>query len=108
MGRDNFAAQAMAISLRGVQELIPQEDWLQKLAKSEATGVALDFSAEMLRQLHARYMDHVRVARRSFGSKHEARQRLDVRGRRKLYAYLAERGVVRCDAQVSANNVNAA
>jgi len=27
--------------LRGCEELIPQEDWLQKLAKSEATGVPL-------------------------------------------------------------------
>ncbi|RYF43918.1 MAG: tyrosine--tRNA ligase, partial [Comamonadaceae bacterium] len=32
---------AMAISLRGVQELIPQDDWLQKLARSQATGVPL-------------------------------------------------------------------
>ena len=31
----------MAISLRGVEELIPQEDWLQKLAKSEKNGVPL-------------------------------------------------------------------
>ena len=31
----------MAISLRGTEELIPQEDWLKKLAKSEATGVPL-------------------------------------------------------------------
>jgi len=31
----------MAITLRGAQELIPQEDWLQKLAKSEATKVPL-------------------------------------------------------------------
>ena len=31
----------MAISLRGVEELIPQEDWLQKLDKSEANGVPL-------------------------------------------------------------------
>ena len=31
----------MAVSLRGVEELIPQADWLEKLAKSEATGVAL-------------------------------------------------------------------
>jgi tyrosyl-tRNA synthetase len=29
--------EAMAISLRGTQELLPQEDWLKKLAKSEAT-----------------------------------------------------------------------
>ncbi|RQO55642.1 tyrosine--tRNA ligase [Paucibacter sp. KBW04] len=33
--------QAMAITLRGVDELLPQADWLQKLAKSEATGVPL-------------------------------------------------------------------
>jgi tyrosyl-tRNA synthetase len=33
--------EAMAISLRGVEELIPQDDWLQKLAKSEANGVPL-------------------------------------------------------------------
>ena len=31
----------MAVSLRGVEELIPQEDWMQKLARSEATGVPL-------------------------------------------------------------------
>ncbi len=29
------------MSLRGCEELIPQEDWLKKLAKSEATGVPL-------------------------------------------------------------------
>ena len=29
------------MTLRGCEELIPQEDWLQKLAKSEATGVPL-------------------------------------------------------------------
>jgi len=33
--------EAMAVSLRGCEELIPEEDWLKKLAKSEATGVAL-------------------------------------------------------------------
>jgi tyrosyl-tRNA synthetase len=32
---------AMNISLRGCEELLPQEDWLNKLAKSEATGVPL-------------------------------------------------------------------
>ena len=32
---------AMAVSLRGVEELLPQADWLQKLARSEATGVPL-------------------------------------------------------------------
>jgi tyrosyl-tRNA synthetase len=33
--------EAMATTLRGVEELIPQEDWLQKLARSAATGVPL-------------------------------------------------------------------
>src|SRR3954463_6256445 len=33
--------EAMAVSLRGTEELIPQEDWEQKLARSEATGVPL-------------------------------------------------------------------
>lgn len=33
--------EAMAVSLRGCEELIPQEDWLRKLARSEATGVPL-------------------------------------------------------------------
>ena len=33
--------EALAVTLRGCDELIPQEDWLQKLAKSEATGVPL-------------------------------------------------------------------
>ena len=32
---------AMQVSLRGCEELIPQEEWLQKLARSEATGVPL-------------------------------------------------------------------
>ena len=32
---------ALAITLRGCEELIPEDDWLQKLAKSEATGVPL-------------------------------------------------------------------
>ena len=32
---------ALDVTLRGCEELIPQEDWLQKLAKSEATGVPL-------------------------------------------------------------------
>jgi tyrosyl-tRNA synthetase len=31
----------MAVSLRGAEELIPREDWEQKLARSEATGVPL-------------------------------------------------------------------
>jgi len=33
--------RALEISLRGVDELLPQEDWTQKLARSEATGVPL-------------------------------------------------------------------
>ena len=33
--------QAMATSLRGCEELLPQADWLKKLARSEATGVPL-------------------------------------------------------------------
>jgi tyrosyl-tRNA synthetase len=33
--------QAMETSLRGCNELLPQEDWLHKLARSEATGVPL-------------------------------------------------------------------
>ena len=33
--------EALAVSLRGCDELIPQEDWLKKLARSEATGVPL-------------------------------------------------------------------
>jgi len=32
---------ALAVTLRGCDELIPQEDWVKKLARSEATGVAL-------------------------------------------------------------------
>jgi tyrosyl-tRNA synthetase len=32
---------ALEVTLRGCEELIPQEDWVQKLAKSEATGVPL-------------------------------------------------------------------
>src|SRR4051812_16789387 len=33
--------EAMAVTLRGAEELIPKEDWEQKLARSEATGVPL-------------------------------------------------------------------
>jgi len=33
--------EAMAVSLRGADELIPQDDWLRKLAKSDATGKPL-------------------------------------------------------------------
>ncbi len=32
---------ALAVSLRGCDELIPQDEWVQKLARSEATGVPL-------------------------------------------------------------------
>ena len=32
---------ALAVSLRGCEELIPQEEWVKKLARSEATGVPL-------------------------------------------------------------------
>ncbi|WP_397407813.1 tyrosine--tRNA ligase [Polaromonas sp.] len=35
------AREAMAVSLRGCEELIPQDEWLKKLARSEATGVPL-------------------------------------------------------------------
>ena len=33
--------EALAVTLRGAEELIPQQDWVQKLARSEATGVPL-------------------------------------------------------------------
>src|SRR6266568_6996604 len=33
--------EAMAISLRGCDELLPEPDWISKLARSEATGVPL-------------------------------------------------------------------
>ncbi|MDP3619178.1 MAG: tyrosine--tRNA ligase [Ramlibacter sp.] len=33
--------EALAITLRGTQELIPEDDWLNKLARSEATGTPL-------------------------------------------------------------------
>jgi tyrosyl-tRNA synthetase len=33
--------EAMEVSLRGCHELLPREDWLRKLARSEATGVPL-------------------------------------------------------------------
>jgi tyrosyl-tRNA synthetase len=42
----NFAVtdrvrEALAVSLRGCEELIPQDEWLKKLARSEATGTPL-------------------------------------------------------------------
>ena len=33
--------EALAVTLRGCEELIPQEDWIKKLARSEATGTPL-------------------------------------------------------------------
>ena len=30
--------EALAISLRGCEELLPETDWLKKLARSEANG----------------------------------------------------------------------
>ncbi|RPE67755.1 tyrosyl-tRNA synthetase [Tibeticola sediminis] len=33
--------EALAVTLRGCEELIPEADWLKKLARSEATGVPL-------------------------------------------------------------------
>ena len=33
--------EALAVTLRGCEELIPQEDWLKKLARAEATGIPL-------------------------------------------------------------------
>ena len=33
--------EAMAVSRRGCEELLPEDDWLRKLARSEATGVPL-------------------------------------------------------------------
>ncbi|MFZ3083133.1 tyrosine--tRNA ligase [Rhodoferax ferrireducens] len=33
--------EALAVTLRGCEELIPQDDWIKKLARAEATGVPL-------------------------------------------------------------------
>src|SRR5215204_2573117 len=33
--------EALAVTLRGCEELLPQNEWLTKLARSEATGVPL-------------------------------------------------------------------
>ncbi len=33
--------QALAVTLRGCEELIPQDEWVRKLSRSEATGVPL-------------------------------------------------------------------
>ena len=32
---------ALAVTLRGCEELLPQDEWVKKLAKSEATGKPL-------------------------------------------------------------------
>ena len=32
---------ALAVSRRGCEELLPETDWIAKLARSEATGIAL-------------------------------------------------------------------
>jgi tyrosyl-tRNA synthetase len=37
----NKVQEALAVTLRGVEELIPQEDWVKKLQKSEKTGIPL-------------------------------------------------------------------
>ena len=37
----NRVRAALAVSLRGCEELIPQDDWVRKLARSEATGTPL-------------------------------------------------------------------
>ena len=34
-------AEALAVTLRGVEELIPQEEWVKKLQKSETSGIPL-------------------------------------------------------------------
>ena len=33
--------EALAVTLRGVEELLPQDEWIKKLVKSEATGKPL-------------------------------------------------------------------
>ena len=32
---------ALSVTLRGCEELLPQEDWIKKLARSEQTGTPL-------------------------------------------------------------------
>ena len=39
----------LATTLRGCEELIPENDWIQKLAKSEATGVPLRIKLAWIR-----------------------------------------------------------
>src|SRR5574337_2115898 len=38
---DERVREALAVTLRGCDELIPQADWVAKLARSQATGVPL-------------------------------------------------------------------
>jgi len=38
---DDQVKQALAVCLRGCEELLPQADWVKKLARSQATGVPL-------------------------------------------------------------------
>ena len=38
---DNQVRQALAVCLRGCEELLPEADWVKKLARSQATGVPL-------------------------------------------------------------------
>jgi tyrosyl-tRNA synthetase len=37
----NAVAQALAVSLRGCEELLPKDEWIRKLQKSESSGVPL-------------------------------------------------------------------
>ena len=41
---------ALAVTLRGCEELIPQEEWVKKLTKSEATAVPLRIKLGLQRQ----------------------------------------------------------
>ena len=41
VGLTDGVREAMAVTLRGCEELIPQDDWAKKLVKAEATGVPL-------------------------------------------------------------------
>ena len=60
--------EAMAISLRGCDELLPQDDWLTKLARSEATGVPLRIIGDgpMRAWLEQEYPEVIFSGRRSF------------------------------------------
>ena len=37
----DLVRDALAVTLRGCEELIPQDDWVKKLVRSEATGTPL-------------------------------------------------------------------